>query len=141
MLHRDYYNSNICYVGILYWLFRWLQFNRNGYQPAIELVGILLPGVVEVKAEVRVDADAEVVIHDENLRVVLALRSCRHRRCNVRATVALHGWTWARTHDSMVVEYSLTVLTKVCEAPNPAFFYGYTLASVLCKREIYFFMK
>lgn len=53
------------------------------YLPAVELVGVLLPGVVEVEAEVRVDADAEVVVHHEDLRVVLRLRPCGHRRCNV----------------------------------------------------------
>ena len=39
--------------------------------PAVEFVGILLAGVVEVEAEVGVDADAKIIVHDEHLRVVL----------------------------------------------------------------------
>lgn len=41
---------------------------------------------MEVETEVSVDADAEVVVHNEDLRVVLALRPCGHRRCNVSDT-------------------------------------------------------
>jgi hypothetical protein len=52
--------------------------------PAVEFVRVLLPRVVEVEAEVSIDADAKVVVHDQDLRVVLALRSCGHRGCNVR---------------------------------------------------------
>ena len=44
-------------------------------QPAVELVGVLLARVVEVEAEGRVEADAEVVVHDEYLRIVLAGRA------------------------------------------------------------------
>lgn len=39
--------------------------------PAVELVGILLARVVEIETQVGVDADAEVVVHNENLRVIL----------------------------------------------------------------------
>lgn len=39
---------------------------------------------MEVQAEVRVDADPEIVVHHKDLRVVFALRSCCHRRCNVK---------------------------------------------------------
>ncbi len=39
--------------------------------PAVEFVGILLSGVVEVQTKVGVDADAKVVVHDEDLRVIL----------------------------------------------------------------------
>lgn len=36
---------------------------------------------MEVEAEVRVDPDPEVIVHDEDLRVVLALRAGLHGRC------------------------------------------------------------
>ena len=45
-------------------------------QSPVELVGVILSGVVEVQTQVGVDPDAEVVVHDENLRVVLASGTC-----------------------------------------------------------------
>lgn len=40
--------------------------------PAVELVGVLLTSVVEVEAQLRLDTDPEVVVHDEDLGVVFA---------------------------------------------------------------------
>ena len=40
-------------------------------KPRCELLRLLLPRVVEVEAEVGVEAEAEVVVHHEYLRVVL----------------------------------------------------------------------
>ena len=50
-------------------------------QPGVELFRLGLALVVELEGDVGVEADAEVVVHDEDLRVVLALlRVCRHDR-------------------------------------------------------------
>lgn len=47
-------------------------------QAAVELVRVLLARVVEIEAEIGIDADAEVVVHHEDLRVVLARRAGYH---------------------------------------------------------------
>lgn len=43
------------------------------YEPAVKLVGVLLTCVMEVEAEIRIDANAEVVVHHQDLRVVLVV--------------------------------------------------------------------
>lgn len=56
-------------------------------QPRIELVRILLARIMEVQAQIGVDADAKVIVHHQHLRVVLALGGAsdciRQRECFV----------------------------------------------------------
>jgi len=42
-------------------------------QTRIELIGILFTRIVEVQAEVRIYSNAKVVVHHEDLRVILVL--------------------------------------------------------------------
>uniref|UniRef100_A0A2M4DCE3 Putative secreted protein n=1 Tax=Anopheles darlingi TaxID=43151 RepID=A0A2M4DCE3_ANODA len=42
-------------------------------QPRVELVRVFLARIVEIQAQIGIDADAKVVVHYEDLRVVLAL--------------------------------------------------------------------
>lgn len=65
-------------------------------QSALELVRVLFSGVVEVQAQVGVEADPEVVVHHEYLRIVLAGRACS---CN--------SWLSSSTR-------STTLATKRC---------------------------
>lgn len=54
------------------------HFNVNTLvvQPADELSGVLLASVVEIQAQIGVDPDSEVVVHHEDLGIVLARRTC-----------------------------------------------------------------
>jgi len=50
---------------------------------AVELVGVLLPRVVEIETQVRVDSDPEIIVHHKDLRIVFTRNPALHRRsCN-----------------------------------------------------------
>lgn len=50
-----------------------LNVNAFVVKARVELVRVFLASIVKVQAQVGVDSDAKVVVHDKDLRIVLAL--------------------------------------------------------------------